>query len=169
MSLNETMWHAEKQTFRVITGGAYTLPGAYGAIAYGAAFPVKGTIPFSKPFQGTIISQGNAVRGTNTRFLTDLSPDDHIHAKDVVRKIAYIVSDTLLFLEAGFPTDITSAGEGLRICKPQIYKKIYAKSTGASDAIVQEATFKPNDEMTNGGAPISYDAASGQISFHLSR
>lgn len=165
---NETMWHAEKQTFRAVTGSAYVIPGAYGILVYGSVFPVVGTIPISNPTSGTIISQGVAVRGTNTRFLTELSEDDHIHAKNVVRKISQIVSDTLLYLVGGFPTDITVASS-YRVCKPQTYKAIYAKSTGDADAILQEATFVSQETFLNGGAPISYDATAGEISFQLSR
>jgi hypothetical protein len=165
---NETMWHAEKQTFRAVTGGAYNIPGAYGIQVYGAVFPAIGTIPISNPTSGTIISQGVAVRGTNTRFTTELSEDDHIHAKNVVRKISQIMSDTLLFLTAGFPTDITVASS-YRVCKPQTYKGIIARSTGSANATLQESIFVPNDVFVNGGAPISYDATAGQISFEVSR
>jgi hypothetical protein len=165
---NETKWHAEKQTFRAVTGGAFNIPGAYGIQSYGAVFPVVGTIPVSNPASGTIISQGVAVRGTNTKFLSELSEDDHIHAKDVVRRISQIVSDTLLYLVGGFPTDITVASS-YRVCKPQIYKAIYAKSTGDADAILQEATFVSQETFLNGGSPISYDATAGQISFEMTR
>lgn len=167
---NETMWHAEKQVFRAVTGGAYILPGPYGAVIYGSSFPRVGTIPVSSPKAGTITSQGTAVRGVGTTFKSDIQEEDHIHAKNVVRKVAHVVSDTLLYLENGFPTDIASPGEGLRICRPQTYKSVYAKSTGTVDAVaLQETPFKQNDTFFGGGAPISYDASVGEIDFSLSR
>lgn len=165
---NETMWHAEKQTFRAVTGGAYNIPFQYGQIIAGAAFPTVGTIPVSDPLTGNVISQGKAVRGTGTLFTTQLSIDDHIHAKNVVRKIDHIVSDTLLYVVEQFPTDI-SVSTAIRVCHPQTYKSIYAKSTGTVDAILQESPFQENDTFLNGGAPISYDATAGEISFQVSR
>ncbi len=170
MPFNQSKWHAEKQVFRAVTGGAYRIPGAYGIIAYGSVFPTRGTIPISTPKAGTIISQGNKVRGTNTRFKSDVQEEDFIHAKNVVRKVRYVISDTLLELEGGFPTDITGAGEGLRICRPQDYNSIYAKSTSTSaDAILQEAPFRQGDTQFGGGAPVSYDATTGEISFEVSQ
>ena len=166
---SETMWHSEKQVFRAVTGGAYNIPGAYGIMTYGSVFPTRGTIPISTPKAGTIISQGKAVRGSGTSFLTDIQNEDFIHANNVVRKVDYVVSDTLLYLTEGFPSDLTSAN-GLRICSPQIYKSIYAKSTDSSNnATLQESPFISGDVSFNMGAPLSYDAGSGQISFEVSR
>jgi hypothetical protein len=166
---NQNTWHAEKATFRAVTGGAYRLPGPYGTIIYGSIFPTRGTIPVSSPKAGTIISQGAMVRGTGTTFKTDVQEEDYIHANNVVRKVRHVISDTLLELEGGFPTDITSA-HGLRICRPQIYNSIYAKSSGSTDVTsLREAPFRQNDTCLNGGAPISYDATAGEISFSLSQ
>ena len=163
----DTMWHPETNLFRAVTGGAYRLRSPYGHIAYGTAFPRVGTIPLSHPRNGTIISQGVNVRGTGTAFLTDLREGYYIHAKNVVRKILHIISDTLLVLEGGFPTDIASPGEGLRFIKPQTYRTVYAKSTGTADPILQESPFRQNDTSFDGGAPISYDASgtNSEISF----
>jgi hypothetical protein len=165
---NQNVWHAEKAVFRAVTGGAYRLPGPYGTIIYGSIFPTSGTIPLSSPKAGTIISQGNMVRGTSTTFKTDVQEEDYIHANGVVRKVRHVISDTLLELEGGFPTDITSA-HGLRVCRPQVYNSIYAKSTGSADATIQEAPFEQNDTFVQGGAPISFNAGSGQIDFTLSQ
>lgn len=167
--MNETMWHSEKQVFRAVTGGAYNIPGAYGIIIYGSIFPTKGTIPISTPKAGTIISQGKNVRGSSTTFTTDLQNEDFIHANGVVRKIDYIVSDTLLVLTEGFPSDITSA-HGLRVCSPQIYRSIYIKNTDTTNAaVLQEASLVSGDVSFNGGAPLSYDATSGQLSIEVTR
>jgi hypothetical protein len=167
---NQNTWHAEKGTFRAVTGGPYRLFGAYGLIIYGSSFPARGTIPVSSPKAGTIISQGVMVRGTGTTFKADVQEEDYLHAKNVVRKVRNVISDTLLELEGGFPTDIASPGENLRVCRPQVYNAIYAKSTGSADATaLQEAPFKQNDTLLNGGAPLSYDATAGEIDFTLSR
>jgi hypothetical protein len=166
---NQNVWHAEKQTFHLVTGGAYRLPGPYGRIIYGSIFQTKGTIPLSSPKAGTIISQGVMVRGTSTLFKTDVQEEDYIHANNVVRKVRHVISDTLLELEGGFPTDITTA-HGLRVCRPQVYNSIYAKSSGSADATaIQEAPFRQTDTFLNGGAPISFDATAGEISFTLSQ
>jgi hypothetical protein len=166
---NQNMWHAEKGTFRAVTGGAYRLPGSYGRIIYGSSFPKQGTIPISHPRAGTIISQGPMVRGVGTSFTTDIQIEDYIHANGVVRKVKFIMSDTMLELEGGFPSDITIP-VGFRTVMPQQFNSIYAKSTGYSDATaLQETPFRQNDTFLNGGAPISYDATSGEIDFTLSR
>ena len=166
---NETVAHAEKAVFRAITGGAYKLPGPYGLIIEGTNFPSIGTIPVSSPKAGTIITQGKMVRGTNTTFKTDVQEEDYIHANNVVRKVRHVISDTLLELEHSFPTDISTA-HGLRVCRPQVYKSIYAKNTDAdNEATLQEAPFAPNDTFFQGGAPISYNAGSGRIDFTLSQ
>lgn len=165
----DRMWHAQTNDFRAVTGGAYRLRSPYGFIAYGSSFPRVGTIPLSRPLNGTIISQGIHVRGTGTAFLTDLREGYYIHAKNVVRKIRHIISDTLLELEGGFPTDIASPGEGLRFVKPQTYLTVYAKSTGSADAILQESPFRQNDTSFQGGSPVSYDASASnaEISFEV--
>lgn len=164
----ETKWNAETNVFRAVTGGAYRLRGAYGAIVYGSNFPRVGTIPLSTPAPGTIISQGPNVRGTNTTFLSSIKEGYFIHAKNVVRKVLHVISDTLLVLEGGFPTDIAAPGEGLRFCRPQTYHSVYAKSTSTSaDAILQEAPMRQNDTSFDGGAPLSYDATTGEISFEV--
>jgi hypothetical protein len=167
MPFNQFIAHAETNLFRAVTGGAYRLRGAYGFIVYGTNFPRVGTIPLSTPVPGTIISQGVNVRGTSTFFLRDVREGYYIHAKNVVRKVMHVISDTLLVLEGGFPTDIASPGEGLRICRPQAYNSVYAKSTGDADPTLQEAPFRENDTHFDGGAPFSYDATTGEISFEV--
>jgi hypothetical protein len=165
----QTQWHDQRNDFRAVTGSAYRIRGAYGIIAYGSSFPRVGTIPLSTPVAGTIISQGPNVRGTNTLFRSQLREGYYIHAKNVVRKILHIISDDLLVLESGFPTDITSAGEGVRYIKPQGFHTIYAKSTGTADPILNEAPFRQSDTSFQGGAPISYDASltNSEISFEV--
>lgn len=169
MPFNETRDHAETNLFRAVTGGAYRLVGAYGLIVYGSNFPKVGTIPLSTPKAGTIISQGAMVRGTGTSFLSDVKEGYFIHAKNVVRRVRYVMSDTLLELEGGFPTDILTPGEGLRICRPQVYKSVYIKSTGSADPTLQEAPFRQNDTSFDGGAPLSFDATSGELSFEVTQ
>lgn len=169
MPFAETMWHAQTNDFRAVTGSPYNIRGAYGRIVYGSVFPRVGTIPLSTPAAGLIFSQGVNVRGTNTLFLSQLREGYFLHAKNVTRKIRAIISDTLLELESGFPTDIASPGEGVRFIKPQSYKSIYAKSTGTADPVLQEAPFRQTDTSFQGGSPISYDAsaANAEISFEV--
>lgn len=169
MPFNETMWHPETNMFRAVTGSTYRLLGAYGVIVYGSNFPRVGTIPLSTPKAGLIFSQGVNVRGTNTTFLNDVRVGDFIHAKNVVRRVRDVISDTLLILDGGFPTDIASPGEGLRVCQQQTYKSVYVKSTGSADPILQEAPFRQNDTSFDGGSPFSYDATNGELSFEVTR
>ncbi len=164
--INETMSHSESGTFRAVTGAAYNIPNSYGDIMKGTAFPVKGTIPVSLTYPGTIKSTGKAVRGTSTEF-TKLIIGSYVYAGDVIRQIDYVVSDTLMFLKEAFPVDLSS-DTLFKICERQYYKMIIASSTHATDsAILQEAPFRANDRVVNGGAPYSYDATSGEISFEV--
>lgn len=167
--INETLFHNESGTFRAVTGGAYNIPNSYGDIMAGASFPVKGTIPISVPQLGTFVSGGKAVRGTGTQFTKFIIQGDYLYDGNILRQIDYVQSDVLLFLKEAFPTDVSSA-TAVKTCARQFFKMIIAKSTHATvNAILQEAPFVIGDHVANGGAPYSYDATSGQISFQMSQ
>lgn len=162
--INETLFHAENNTFRAVTGGAYNFPNSYGDIIKGSSFPIKGTIPVSLAYPGTFKSTGKNVRGTGTQF-TRFIIGSYLYDGNVLRQIDYVVSDTFLVLKQGFPSDVAS-DTSVRICERQYFKMIIAMSTHATQsATLQEAPFRPNDRVVNGGSPWSYDATSGEISF----
>jgi hypothetical protein len=169
--INETISHDEFAVFRATTGGAYNFPFAYGVIAKGTPFPVKGSIPVATQHYGNIKSTGKQVLGIGTKFEL-LNPGDYLYHKDVVRQIDYIIAPVagatyqLLYLTEAFPSDIT-IGETPLVCHRQTFKKVQAFNTSASTAaILQEAPLKPaEDRLISGGAPISYDATAGEISF----
>ncbi|HTJ52631.1 MAG TPA: hypothetical protein VL443_24415 [Cyclobacteriaceae bacterium] len=166
--VNETLFHNESAVFRAVTGGAYNIPNSYGDIMAGTSFPKKGTIPIAVTSLGTITSGGKCVRGVGTQF-TRLLIGSYLYDGNVLRQIDYIVSDTMLFLKQAFPTDI-SVGIALKFVERQYYKMIIATSTdSANPAILQEAPFRPNDKVFDGGAPYSYDATTGEISFQVSQ
>lgn len=167
--VNETLFHDETGTFRAVTGGAYNFPNSYGDIVQGSNFPTKGTVPIAVPQLGTFKSGGKAVRGTGTQFTKFIIQGDYLYDGNVLRQIDYVQSDTLLFLKEGFPTDVSSA-TAVKTCARQFFKMIIAKSTHATlAATLQEAPFIAGDHVANGGAPYSYDATSGQISFQASQ
>lgn len=167
--VNEALFHDEQATFRAVTGGAYNFPNSYGLIASGTNFPTKGTIPQAVTQIGTFKSTGKVVRGTGTQFTQFIIQGDYLYDGNVLRQIDYVQSDTMLFLKEGFPTDISS-DTTVKTCSRQFFKLIIAKSTHATvNAILQEAPFVPGDHTYNGGAPYSYDATSGQISFQASQ
>lgn len=158
---NETLFHPERQVYRAATAGAYNFPSSYGIMASGSAFPNTGSIPVATGMTGTILSTGVNVRGSGTLFRSEFTIGDYIYAKNVVRRIVNIPSDTMIVLSQGFPTDITVAVIPLR-CQSQYYKAIYAKNVHAStSAVVQEAPFAPGNTFFSGGAPIAYDASGG--------
>jgi hypothetical protein len=159
---NQSVFHPNIATYVAVAGGAYNIPGAYGVIVKGTTFPIKGAIPVPTGKSGTIISTGVNVRGTNTKFLSELKQDDYLYHKDVVRRIKHIISDTLLVLAEVFPTDIAT-GEIPLVCESQYYVSITWKNTHATTSgIVQEAPCGPVDAPNgNGGAPISYDGSGG--------
>lgn len=164
---NELLNHPEVAIFRAQTGGAYNIIGAYGIMARGSSFPVKGAIPIPTGKSGTIISTGKKVRGTGTLFKSQMKPGDYIYAKEVVRRIDYIENDYMLTLTQAFPTDISVAVIPL-VCEQQFYKAIKVKNTHASaDAIYQEAPITPGNVEFSGGAPISYDATGSELEIQV--
>lgn len=160
--INETLYHPESSIWRATTGGAYNFPSAYGIIASGTVFPNKGAIPVPTNKNGTIISQGKKVRGTGTLFLTQqIKPGDFIYAKEVVRQVDYVESETLLTLKQAFPTDIAT-GVSVLVCEQQTYKMVYAKNTHASSAgVLQESPMAAGNTHLSAGAPFSYDFSGG--------
>jgi len=160
------MFHSESAVFRAVTGSAYNIPNAYGDIVTGSSFPLVGTIPAALAYPGTFKSTGKNVRGTGTNF-TRFILNSYLYNGSVLRQIDYVVSDTFLVLKQGFPTDV-SVDTTVKICERQFYKMIIAMSTHATQAAtLQEAPFRPNDRVVDGGAPYSYDATSGEISFEV--
>ena len=161
------MFHSESAVFRAVTGAAYNIPNSYGDIVSGSSFPLKGTLPVAVTYPGTFKSTGKNVRGTGTNF-TGFILGSWLYDGNVIRQIDYVVSDTFLVLKQGFPTDV-SVASAVRICERQFYKMIIAMSTHATQpAILQEAPFRVNDRVLDGGAPYSYDTSSGgEISFEV--
>jgi hypothetical protein len=166
--INETLFHAEQGTFRAVTGGAYNMPNAYGEIEIGSAFPSTGTIPKSVIKQGTYNTTGKGVRGTGCKF-TELLEGSYLWNGSVLRAIDHIVDDNLMFLKQAFPSDVSSNLQ-VRVCEGQFYKMIYVKNTHTSNSsTINEAPFRAQDAFVNGGAPLSYDALTGELSFMVSQ
>lgn len=163
--INESLYHPELQVFRATTGGAYNFPKAYGVVVNGTVFPNVGSIPQGTPKNGTIISEGVNVRGFGTLFTSQIQQGDFIYAKNVVRRVTAVISDTLLVLNQGFPTDITSPAITPIVCSPQTFKMVTIRNVHASAAaILQEASVAAGAvKQISGGSPLSYDATSGTL------
>ena len=162
--INETLFHDEFAIYRAVTGGAYNIPGAYGVIQKGVSFPAKGSIPVATQHFGTIKSDGVIVRGLGTQFGL-LNKGDYLYHKEVVRQIKDIIADDQLILEQEFPSDIT-VGETPLVCKRQTFKMVNIYSSAEDTAaILQEAPIAAGDRILSGGAPLSYDATAGQLTF----
>lgn len=122
----------------------------------------KNTLPASETITGTMLSTGFWVRGIGTKFTTELRKDEYLYNGDVLRRIQFIVSDTLLRLTDAFPADITIA---IAVKRPSLtrYRNALFKNTGATAATVNESTLTSGStkeyEHVGGIAPISYDAA----------
>jgi len=161
----------EQAVYRAVTGAAYNMLYPDGSIikgdgtaGSGQQFPAKGTIPIARQYSGLVSSTGKNVRVNVDGNFNQLKAGDYLYDGDVLRQIDYITSDKLLVLKEAFPSDLTD--DLLLVCERQFFRYIKAKSTHASAAaILQEAPFIAADEFSNDGAPISYDAGSGQISF----
>lgn len=155
-------------TFRAVTGGAYNFPSSYyGVPASGTAFPAKGTVPTAQPKQGTFISGGVKVRGTGTRFMSDVYPGDFLYAKDVIRRVKYVESDEMLTLEQPFPSEVSVAIAPL-VARGG-YKSIVIRNTHASAAaIVSEAPLAAGAVIIPEAA-VSYDATAGTLDITISR
>jgi hypothetical protein len=166
-AIDELRWHAEIATYRAVTGISANFPNGDGVPTI-ATFPAKGTIPIAKVLTGTISSTGANVRGTGTRFTTELFIDDYLYDADAaVRRITKIIDDELLVLESAFPADVS--GITVRRCTPQTFKKIQVWSSGAAVAEFQEAPLGAGQHFETGGAPLAYDALTGAISFVCSK
>jgi hypothetical protein len=173
--VQETIAHPEQGKYRAVTGEDCTFPNADGVPTEYAPFPEKGTIPVAKQRTGTISGEDDStyIRGTSTLFTKQIQEGDFIYSSagdGSLRKVKHIISDTLLILDAPFPTDVT--GINLMVCKPQFVQKAsYAKSTGTVDAVLNEAPFIVGDVDFGGGSPLAYNAstADAQISFSISK
>lgn len=172
MPYNQFALHQEKETYRlVVTTGASTTHPVLGIYATKGCIPAITTDATKNPGTITTVStggqDGKIVFGTGTLFTTYYQVGDYIADSNfVLRKITEVNSDTVMHLEAKFPSDLTGATPN-RI-KP-LYCSVEAKNTGSAAAILQEQTFISVDTFVNGGAPISYDVsgANAQISFTL--
>jgi hypothetical protein len=154
-------------TFRAVTGGSYNFPSSYyGVPATGAAFPLKGTIPVAQPKQGTFISQGAKVRGTGTKFLSEVFVGDFIYAQDVIRRVRYVENDDMLTLDQPFPANATATP--MLVARGQ-YESITIRNAHASGAaIVNEAPFAFGGILSP-TSPVSYDAAAGTLEITASK
>lgn len=166
---DEFRWHREQAVYLAVTGVSGLFPNQNGVSTVGV-FPAKGTIPVAKVLTGTIDSTGVNVRGTGTKFTTELFVDDYLYDADAsVRKIKDIIDDQLLVLEAAFPADVNDIT--VRRCSPQTFKKIQVWSSGTAAAKFQESTLGVGIHFETGGSPIAYDASASnaQISFTCSK
>lgn len=174
---NSTLFHNEIETYRLVLFGA-------GPIVHPTlgSIPTKGVLPLGRQMTGLINSfaadpsSGLMVLGVGTSFLdggTDklaqIEEGDFIYdpAQKVARRVQIVYSNTRLKLFAKFPADLVS----VQLWKiPRTFHKIYAKSTGAAAAVLEESSFEVNDTFLNSGAPVTYDAtaANAEISFELS-
>lgn len=166
--LNQKANNEEKVSYRVVvvTGGI-THP-VLGAI------PAKGCFPLPLTKTGTISTTntdatkpGKTVLGVGTLFQSEIQVDDYLaDSNGVLRRVVYIFSDTMLEIEAKFPTQLSAAA--VKISRKSNFKMIAAKSTGSVDATaLQEQVFPVGETFLNGGSPVSYDVTAGQISFQL--
>lgn len=144
------------------------------------AIPVKGCFPLPTTLTGTVTSDnagssaGLLVVGVGTLFITGgptykVEPNDFLaDSNGVLRRVKFVMSDTMLQLEAKFPSSLS--GAALKRVKKNYYRNIMAKSTGTVAATLNEQTFEPNASFVNDGAPISYDVstANSEITFTLS-
>lgn len=133
------------------------------------ALPETGCIPKPTTKTGTIdtdtaTSSGVKVAGTSTLFLTELAQGDFLADADgVVRRIKYIFSNTLLEIDAKFPSDLS--GAAVKHVPKNKYKRVFVQSTGTVAATLQEqsfavgATFESGGEQFDGAQPFSYDVS----------
>jgi hypothetical protein len=160
--------YPEYAVYRAVTGQASVFPRALDGVPTAVTFPVKGTIPLAHTNTGTISSTGVEVRGTGTAFETELRIDDYLYDNDnSVRRIIKIESDTKLVLNAAFPANVT--GIAVLSCARQEFKVIQVENSSENVAELQEAPFAANSRVILWGAPIAYDALTGQISFTVSK
>lgn len=167
--INSTLYHATKETFHVVTGQDYdAFPQSDGTIV-ADTLPSKGTIPIAVQRTGTISSTDEVVRGTGTKFLTELKVDDCLYDGDVVRRIRNIYTDTLLEITHGFPSDLS--GANILHCERGAFFLVQWNCSGTAAAVLQGAPLPVGEKGLNSGDPLAYDASASnaQISFTCSR
>lgn len=178
--MNRAVSQLEKETFQLVIGNnTSTVHPVLGT------FPAKGCIPLPiEPAAQTLVTDnagttaGLIVIGTGTHFLDGTNSADAsdkveqgdflANADGVLRKVTHVLTDTMLELEAKFPSSL--AGAPLRIVRKNFYRSILSASTGTADAILNEQSFAIQTSTFNEGAPVSYDvsAANSEITFTLS-
>lgn len=146
------------------------------------AFAETGSIPKPVVKTGTIetdnagATAGVKVLGDGTLFTSELEEGGFLADADgVVRRIKFILSDTMLELNAKFPTSLSA--EDVNYIPKNKYKKIFAQSTGTVAATLQEqdfalnATFETPLDGGQGAQPISYDVSTAdtQITVQISQ
>jgi len=180
--LNQGIYNAEAESYRLyLTGVGPTVHPVLGS------FPSQGSLPIPQQGTGTVATvtldptNGTLVTGTGTFFTNDpqagsktkftgqVEPGDYIAVNangQFVRKITQVKDDTHLVIEAPFPSSLNG---NFYIIKKNRYKMIYAKSTGTSNAILQEQTFVTGETFLNGGSPVTYDVtgSNSAISFQI--
>lgn len=144
--------------------------------------PVKGCFPLPLTMTGTITTEntgggltlGLVVFGVSTLFLTGgvtakVEVGDFLaNSNGVIRRITSIESNTVLHINAKFPSSLS--GAAVKLVRKNSFRWILASSTGTAAATLNEQGFAVNDKWFDDGAPVSYDVstASSEISFTLS-
>lgn len=175
--MNQAVSDLEIASYRVVVGNnTITTHPVLGAI------PVKGCFPLPVTKTGTISTDnagatvGLVVIGVGTQFKFQI--DDKTYrvavgdyladSNGVVRRVTEVNSDTMLKINAKFPSSLSAAA--LKVVKQNKYRWFTASSTGTAAAILNEQNFAINDKWLNDGTPFSYDVSTvnSEISFNIS-
>lgn len=108
-------------------------------------FSSANTLPLSETKTGTITSEGTIIRGSSTKFLTQLSAGfSYIFANGEVRKVTGVISDTKAVIETAFSSNVS--GVALKTTQ-QEYSKVVVAISGSS--IVNPKINKSTISVTN--------------------
>ncbi len=109
---------------------------------YLAKITTNTTLPLPVSISGTFVTSGTTVTGTGTKFTSECVVGDWIFnaATYEVRRIDFIVSDTLLAIESAFTSDI---GSGIDIKVPLIprVKQISVANEGGASGKINGVAF----------------------------
>lgn len=160
------------QEFRVVVGN--NTPTTHPVLG---TVPVRGSWPLPITKTGTITTDnsggapalaGKLVKGVGTLFLSELNEGDFLSDNaGAIRRIKFIMSDTMLELDAKFSTSLSASA--VYYVKKNYYSAIMAESTGTATAVLQEQDFDQYSKYVGGGAPISWDVSTSnsEIAFTL--
>lgn len=110
------------------------------------------TVPLSATGTGTVSTQGIAIIGSGTAFKTELRTGSYLfNGSDEIRRVRYVETDTLAYLEDAFTADLSS--DALLFVDS---KKAQTKSISALMPLGESGATVNGTDMIE-GVPVTFE------------